>query len=172
MDKQHSGFTLIELMTAIGIVAILAALAVPGFREYTRNTRVTAKHNDLVTAFTVARSEALRRSQPVSVCASADGVDCSDDADDWQTGWLVFVDATGTAGEFDAGDELVQAWDGVTGEMVLDASDPFIQYLPSGLSLQATSMEFDVSWSSCAGPYKRRLTVNAIGSLSTAKVDC
>jgi len=39
---RSKGFTLIELMVVIGIVSILAAIAIPGYREYTERARVTA----------------------------------------------------------------------------------------------------------------------------------
>ena len=49
----------------------------------------------MVTAFNLARMEAIRRGTPVSVCASADQASCSG-ANDWASGWIVFTDANGS----------------------------------------------------------------------------
>lgn len=82
--KNANGFTLIELMVTIAILAILMTVAVPSFVEFTRNNRVTSQTNDLVTAFNYARSEASRRSQPVSLSASGA---------DFNAGWCVHTGA-------------------------------------------------------------------------------
>src|SRR5262245_60959819 len=110
MRQDVSGFTLLELMIALTVLGILLGLAVPGFREFTRQNRVTAAQNDLATAINLTRSEALRRSTPTSLCASADGASCASAAN-WGSGWIVFSDGTGTQGTVDSpGDEIVQRW--------------------------------------------------------------
>ena len=63
-------------MVGISIMGILVSLAVPSFQEYGRNTRVISTQNDLVTALNYARSEAIRRSQPVTVCATPNFLAC------------------------------------------------------------------------------------------------
>ena len=57
-----------------------------------RNNQLSAGTNELVSALILARSEALKRSQNVSVCASTSQTSCS--GSDFATGWLVFVDCS------------------------------------------------------------------------------
>ncbi len=65
--KQH-GFTLVELMVAIAIAAIVIAFAVPSFEQIRNGTRLSSGANDLLTALQLARSEAIRRNHAVTFC--------------------------------------------------------------------------------------------------------
>lgn len=65
--RAVTGFTLIELMVAIAILAILLALAVPSVQEMIKNNRVTAQHNELVALLNYAKSEAVRRNESIEV---------------------------------------------------------------------------------------------------------
>ena len=172
MKRAHTGFTLIELMTALTILSIVLAMSVPSFREFTRSNRVTATHNDLVTAFTLARSEALKRSTAVTVCASSDGATCTG-ANDWAVGWIVFVDGTGVAGEVNSpADVVLQAWAGVSGVTTVGGTTPYVQYTATGMVAPSAAANFDVYSAGCAGPKLRRLAVSAIGALTGTLQSC
>lgn len=170
MKRAQTGLTLIELMTALTVLGVLLAMAVPSFREFTRSNRVTAVHNDLLTAFSVARSEALKRATPVSVCASTTGATCTTAAN-WKNGWIVFVDA-GTAGTVNTGDEVLQVWPPINTDTALTGAVAFVQYTATGMVATATARNFDVSPTGCSGDKKRRLTVSAIGSLTGTTQPC
>jgi type IV fimbrial biogenesis protein FimT len=171
MRRAHTGFTLIELMTALTVLAVLLAMSVPSFREFTRSNRVTAAHNDLLTAFTLARSEALKRATPVTVCASADGATCAG-ATDWAVGWIVFVDDAGVAGQLDATDVLLQAWPGTSGDLTLRGSAEFVQYTATGMVSPAAAANFDAYFAGCSGAKVRRLGVSPIGALTGTAQAC
>lgn len=87
MDRQ-TGITLIELMTAIALVAILAGLAVPALDRILLNARRAATMEELLRAAWFARTEAMRRGRPVLLCAAA-AAGCDTDAPDWSNGWII-----------------------------------------------------------------------------------
>ena len=94
MRKKHSGFTLMELMVTLAVASVLLGLAVPNFRDFIRNSRLTSAANDLIGALNAARTEAIKRQLPVAVCATGDATAsppvCSGGA---YTAWVVWVDA-------------------------------------------------------------------------------
>lgn len=68
MDKkQNFGFSMIELMVVIAIVAILATLAMPGFRDYIEKSRVRGAADSVTGLVAFARAEAVRQNRQVSI---------------------------------------------------------------------------------------------------------
>ena len=88
--RKKSGLTLIELLITVAVLAVVLALGIPSMREVVVRNRLVGINNDLMTALTLARSEAIRRATWVSVCRSADGANCGGT---WSDGWIVFVNA-------------------------------------------------------------------------------
>jgi type IV fimbrial biogenesis protein FimT len=166
--KRISGFSLLEVMTAVALISILLALAAPSFRDFTRNNRVTAANNDLVSALNLARSEATRRSTPVTICASANGTTCGA-ATDWASGWIVFQNA-GAAGVIADPRDVVQKWNGATGQIQFATTSAYVQYQPTGTV--TTAANIDVSYPACHGLQQRHIQVSAGGTISTQRQPC
>jgi len=79
---------MIELMVSLAVLAILLGIAVPSFRQMLSSNRITGRSNDLIGDLRLARSEAVRRAQPVTMLAG--------DPDDYlKRGWIVMPDADG-----------------------------------------------------------------------------
>jgi type IV fimbrial biogenesis protein FimT len=78
--KNLRGFTLIELMITIAVAAILLSIGVPSFQNIIRENRLATQANELITALNLARSEAIRRGQNVTVTPNGG---------DWNSGWVV-----------------------------------------------------------------------------------
>lgn len=81
-----NGFTLIELMIVIILIAIGAALAAPSFSNIIRDTRLTTQANNLLSSIQLARSEAVRHSVQITILRGDE---------DWGDGWEVFTDWDG-----------------------------------------------------------------------------
>ncbi|MDR3419099.1 MAG: GspH/FimT family pseudopilin [Nevskia sp.] len=95
---RHSGYTLIELIVAIAIAALLIAIAVPSFLTTVRNNRGVADANGMLAVLTLARSEAIRRDNYVSICVSTTSTPnyCASSGT-WDQGYLMFVDSSACA---------------------------------------------------------------------------
>jgi type IV fimbrial biogenesis protein FimT len=177
MRSAQRGFTLAELMMVLVVMAILGSMAVPAFREYTRASRVTASQNDLTTALNFARSEALKRSLPVTVCPSSNGTSCLGNTAGWVSGWIAFTDNTGTIGVVNTGtngDEVLQSWSAPGGDIQVSANSTYIQYQPVGSAVFSggSPATFDLKWSGCKGKAKRHLSITLVGSPRSELLAC
>ena len=95
-NKKNAGFTLLELLVAMAMLAILAGVAAPSFSSYLRTNGIFSHRQDINSAMMVARTEAVNRNRTMTICSSATGTDCSGD---WESGWIVFQDdGTGSGG--------------------------------------------------------------------------
>jgi type IV fimbrial biogenesis protein FimT len=102
MHKQR-GFTLIELMVVLGIVAALVTLAAPSFTKIIQANTVASTVNLFMSDLRFARSESIRLGGGVVMCRSnapeAANPSCNTGAgpnsEGWSTGWIVFHDLNG-----------------------------------------------------------------------------
>ncbi|CAJ0715406.1 hypothetical protein LMG6871_01438 [Ralstonia edaphis] len=96
-SNRIRGISLVELMVTLAIVAVLAVIATPSYVGLTQRTRLQAEANSLVNDLQFARSEAIKRGQPVSLCPSSNGTACNTtNTSNWEVGWIVFNDVNGS----------------------------------------------------------------------------
>jgi len=88
MKTKRGGFTMIELIVTMSVVAILTAIAIPSFVAISQGERRIAEVNDMVLALNYARSEAVKQNSPTGVSVTANG--------SWAGGWNVCCSSTGT----------------------------------------------------------------------------
>jgi type IV fimbrial biogenesis protein FimT len=93
--RPMRGFTLVELMIVLAIVALLASIVGPSLGEALVAQRLRAAGTDLMSSLLLARSEAIKRNADVTVRPAV--------GDDWRTGWTV---AVGAADPIDRKDAL------------------------------------------------------------------
>ena len=107
------GFTLIELMVAVAMIAILSAVAAPSFSEMMVRSAIRSASSDLGADLNVARAEAIRVGGRVSVCPRTSPTDMTCGSD-WSQGWLVFREAGSTdIGTFQGADRLLRENTGI-----------------------------------------------------------
>jgi type IV fimbrial biogenesis protein FimT len=111
--RATAGFTIVEVMVVVALVALLAFLAAPSFTRQLNAAAVSAAMNQFLADMRFARSEAVRRGGGVVLCRSDDpeasAATCATvtGAAGWATGWIVFHDRDGNAVR-DAGEPLLR----------------------------------------------------------------
>lgn len=166
-----AGFTLIELMVTIAIVAILIALAFPSFEGSFRSNRLATTSNEIMGSIALARSEAVRTSRDSMLCASSDGATCGDD---WNQGWLIAVDEDQN-GSFEQVVRYVQGDPRMAISAEGGASDTEIVFDSRGRpDNDGVARVFTVSPDTCptGQELQREMTLNAVGQLTVMKEDC
>jgi len=133
MKSRTQGFSLFELMVVVALAGLILGLGAPSFREFRQNNRLTGVGNDFLGALLLARTEAIKRQQPVSLCASNNPNDdtpsCSKGA---YTGWIVFEDRNSDC-MLDADPEMLLRGDGpVEAEVKTQATGSCMPFMPTG----------------------------------------
>lgn len=166
--RHEQGFTLIELIVSITILAILLGIGVPSFTNVIRSNQITAQTNALVSSLTFARSEATKRSARISICGNNAGT-CSGNTN-WSGGWLVITDQDGD-GAIDAGtDTLLQASNTPPSGIVITVGNTALTYSANGESTAQTV--FSIKKNGCGTKGQRNITVELSGRIHLDKVDC
>lgn len=169
---HQQGLTLLELLVALAIAAILMGLAVPSMKTMLSSSEMSSTNNEFVYSLQSARSEAIKRAIPVGVCSStnpmAEAATC---AGTFSDGWIVFVDTDGNGSRQSAeaivsrSDELSTAYAITSNNMAsmvyFDATGSSINSA-TGAPLSDT-IEFNLD----SGSQKRLIRIGASGRIST-----
>lgn len=152
-SASQRGFTLIELMTTVSILAILSMAAAPSFREFIANQRVRNASFELMTALTLARSQAITQNASVSLKLKPGSTG-------WDQGWIV-TDGTSTYSSQEAMGSL---------SITNDGNATSITYGRDGrIDSSASATQFTVGASAAmSGVTKRCISVGLSGKPSSA----
>jgi type IV fimbrial biogenesis protein FimT len=151
-DGQR-GMTMIELMFALLIMAVLVMLAAPSFRDASLGSRVAATANSLHGSIQIARSEAIKANAPITLCASSDGTACAT-AGDWDQGWIV-IDADGA---------IYHSEPAQTNNYKVIEQDNKLELVFQAIGLGATDAVFTVCREEPVGKQERVVNITATGS--------
>ena len=133
--KQH-GFTIYELLITMLIIGIILTIGVPSMTGFMQNSRITSTANDLHSSFQLARSEAARSKNNITICASANSMDaaaaCGGIFDD---GWIIFIDLNGDVARGGAGENIIRAHPAIDAQIdvTTNAGANYFGFAPSGL---------------------------------------
>lgn len=171
MDKPYNpglsnGFTLLELLAAIAIAAILMGIGIPSFNSFIRDSTLRTDTNALSSSFALARSEAIRRGENVNVTAISA-------LKDWKSGWRLWVDSNNN-NTYDAGtDDLIRVFDG-TSSTVTATQDKVIFSHDGGLVLTTNDTpKFDIKPpQNCQNNEQRHLNIEASGRVDFSQTTC
>lgn len=148
LGKPAKGFTLIELMVVIAIMAILLSLAVPSMSRFLAQWQLKSAVNAFSGSMRQARSEAIKSTRMVTVCPKvANAENCAGNVGDWVNGWVVYLDLNNN-GQKDANEQVLQVKDGVAGmnTVTVTGGRTAFSFMPSGLlRSQAGNMTFTPS---------------------------
>jgi type IV fimbrial biogenesis protein FimT len=147
-------------MIVVAIFGLLLALAAPPLSDFVEDVQARQNTNELLSSLLLARSEAVTRNQPVSIC-TADGTSpiACNASKGWHDGWISFEDLD-LDGVRDVGEELIDQHSGLDDTSVITTVNfsDFVTYLPSGGVSTAGNFNLCVGDASA-----RQIMVNATG---------
>lgn len=132
------GFTIIELMFVLVLLAVLTTLAAPSYRSFMINKELSSASSDFLIAMMQARSDALRLGQPVAVLPT--------NGTSWDGGWYLSVVDTNCAPVGDAFGKREALDSNITIKSTTSQS-----FAHSNPSFTYSAVGFPVT--SCASPY-------------------
>ncbi len=144
---NYRGLTLIELMITLVILGVTVTVATPAMQQLIHGSRLRTETSRLLDAINLARSEAVLRNVPVTLCPSAMAVSgeivC---AGQFADGWIVFTNHNRDPVIDADSDEVIRAFEPIPSGYRLTnlagtrAVDELITYLPDGSSRRNLSL--------------------------------
>lgn len=96
-SNRESGFTAIEIIVVVALIAIVTTIATPSLKRFLVSSQIRTAVNDWTVALQMARSEAVRQRTTVTVCPSSNGSTCASTAS-YDVGWILKVGDASAAG--------------------------------------------------------------------------
>lgn len=171
---HHRGFTLLEALVVLALLGVLLALAAPGMSDLRQKHQMQSQAEQLQAALLLARSEALRRQQRVTLCVKGQSQDCASEGT-WAQGWVVFVDGNDNAVR-DRDEAVLQVQAALPAFLTLRGNatvDRYVSYGPDGRS-QSTTGAFQAGTLTLCGSGQAhgwRVVINAVGKPRLEKAE-
>ncbi|USE37533.1 GspH/FimT family pseudopilin [Endozoicomonas sp. SCSIO W0465] len=129
--KDNRGFTLVEMMITVVLIAIMVNLVAP-MGQIAEGFKLDYVNQRIYSSAVLARSEAIKRSETVSVCRSISGTACQTGTN-WADGWVIFVNNNGN-NSIDPGEEIIRVYNPASSpvEITWSGSVPLLNFRPRG----------------------------------------
>lgn len=159
-----TGFSLVELMVTIAVLAIIMAIAAPSFVSLYNSNRLTSQANEIIVGLQEARSDALRRNAAVTVCRSTDGLTCANSIGAWEH-WITV----------DAGNAVVRH-QSAKPPVGITANVHRVVFRPDGLARAADGSLLDAAIAVCMptsrpAENQRNITIRLGGRVAVTSLD-
>lgn len=167
--RRSKGFTLVELMVTVAVLAILSTIAYPSFQSTIRSNRVATGGNEALALVALARSEGVRNKHGGGVCGSSTGSSC-DDA--WSKGMLAWSDTNGD-GIYQSGEPALRFM-AVSSGLVGSGPDGALVAFDNRGRLRANATQtVTLQPTECGKVALRRvMKINVAGQVTSQKEDC
>jgi type IV fimbrial biogenesis protein FimT len=171
--ENSRGFTLLELLVTLAVVAVVTALAVPTMSASIRRSHIAAAHNEFLSSLYLLRSEAIKRNRVVKMCRSrdADPPRCDGSADGgWHTGWTMWVDVDGND-QIESGEVVITRQPSLRGEVRLTGNSNIaerVAFRSNGATLGAGNGTFTICMP--GSPFRRELILSRTGRIRVREV--
>lgn len=166
-SSRALGFTLVELLVAIAVLAVFLGIAIPSYNEMILGSRLRAHANELVAGAVLARSEAIKRNSVVRMCVSVDGTSCI--AGGWEQGWLVFHDVNDN-GAINAGEAVLLRQKKATSGFKITGTVASMRFQRTGVGATAATLTVCRATPSVGGQ-ERIVNITATGRASISKTN-
>jgi type IV fimbrial biogenesis protein FimT len=171
------GFTLIELMITIAIVAVITMIAIPAMGDFILNNRIRSQSGDLMLQLVHARSEAMRTASRVTICPGTSG-GCAGSTSEWESGWVAFIDTNSNAA-LDTGETIISVSAALDGNNTLRSTvfSSYISFRHDGSSADISGAGQGGSFALCDnrpfgdGDDARAIVITVTGRIKVLKAN-
>lgn len=178
--KPQIGFTIIETLVIVVIVAFLVAISIPSYVTFVRNNQANGIAARLAETIRLAKSTAISDTATVTICpissnsTPADGLSNSDiclaNTTTWDA-WKVFVDVGGD-GDDDNSEQVLEYVNGIPAGTVTTDRVGSISFDSTGFVSGGGTITFTVTPTGCVGNFGRRIDVRLSGTITTTVTAC
>jgi type IV fimbrial biogenesis protein FimT len=117
--KALDGFSAIELMITVAVIAITLTVAVPSLQTTIQNNKLAANTNQFVATLNFARSEAIKRGGRITIRKTSAN---------WESGWQVFTDIA-NFGTLNGNEEVLRIYGALPTNYTLRGNNNFTNYI-------------------------------------------